>query len=307
MKKLTLLFLAAFLAIGIIACTETTTTAATTAGTTTQGTTVTTTGGTTTGGTTAGTTTTNTTTQPTTTTTTTTTEAIDIENVYIHFNVSMLAVELLNVKCWGQDAGGTWLADYYIDFTEEDAYGVVAIVPIGTNGRANLGFGIIPGMTWEPAAPQIDSVDFTEVDENGDIHIYVVKGESTVSYGTAPEGVEKLGINVDYIPNIVISQGGDAEVSLLIDEFDRNAVTADGVTYSGNVTLTERMTHLRVDYTDTVGITADAAIYKAAMPNNSQGQFAYLALVMKGSNGASINELKLAFRFDDNHELITLP
>lgn len=301
MKKLTLLFLAAFLAIGIIACTEATTTTATTAGTTSTGTT---TAGTTTTG---GTTTTQPTTQPSTTTTTTTTEAIDVENVYIHFNVTMLAVELLNVKCWGQDEGGTWLADYYLNFTAEDDYGVIAVVPIGENGRATLGFAIIPGTTWEPVAPQIDSVDFTEVELDGDLHIYVVKGESTVAYGTAPEGVEKLGINVDYIPNIVVNQGGDAEVSLLIDEFDRNGVAVDGVTFSGNVALTERMTHLRVDYTATNGITADAAIYKAAMPNNSQGQFAYLALIMKGSNGASINDLKLAFRFDDNHELITVP
>ena len=229
-----------------------------------------------------------------------------IQNVYIHLNMTMRAIELLNVKAWGQNALGTWMDDYYVDFITEDAYGAYAIIPLGVSMRVNLGFAIIPGTNWAPIAPQVDSVDLTKANPNGDVHLYIVAGEATKTYGVPAPDIALIDIDVAYIPNITIGQGGESEISLMIDDFVRGTLIIDGVTATGDVTLTERQTHLKVDYSATSGITPNDAIYKSASAANTQGSYSYLTFIMKGSNGASIEDLKLAFRLDDNHELITV-
>lgn len=94
----------------------------------------------------------------------------------------------------------------------------------------------------------------------------------------------------------------------LFDDFDRpilQAVEGTGLwwatTEGTDVRLTERDGYLRAVYSTTLGTTKDAPIYKAASPANTQGAYDFLVLVMRGSAGASIEDLILSFRYDDNY------
>jgi hypothetical protein len=95
----------------------------------------------------------------------------------------------------------------------------------------------------------------------------------------------------------------------LFDNFER--ATLDGVTGTGlwwafnessDVKLTERISYLEANYSTTVGISKDAPIYKVASPSNTSGSYDYLVLIMKGTNGAKIEDLVMSFRYDDNYE-----
>jgi len=95
----------------------------------------------------------------------------------------------------------------------------------------------------------------------------------------------------------------------LYDIFER--ATIEGVAGTGlwwastdgtDVRLTEREKHLEANYSTTIGTTKGAPIYKVASPANTDGAYPFLVFVMKGKNGASINDLYISFRYDDNHE-----
>jgi hypothetical protein len=59
--------------------------------------------------------------------------------------------------------------------------------------------------------------------------------------------------------------------------------------------------HLKADYSTSAGTTLDAPIYKVGSPTNAQGEFENLVIEMTGLNGASIDDLVLAFRLNDNY------
>ncbi len=95
----------------------------------------------------------------------------------------------------------------------------------------------------------------------------------------------------------------------LFDDFERS--TIDGVAGTGlwwastdasGARLTERENHLEANYSTTIGTTKDASLYKVASPANTDGAYAFLVMVMKGKNGASIEDLYISFRYDDNYE-----
>ncbi len=95
----------------------------------------------------------------------------------------------------------------------------------------------------------------------------------------------------------------------LYDNFER--ATIEGVAGTGlwwastdgsGACLTERKNHLEAYYSSTIGTTKGAPIYKVASPANTDGAYAFLVMVMKGKNGASIDDLYISFRYDDNHE-----
>ncbi len=108
----------------------------------------------------------------------------------------------------------------------------------------------------------------------------------------------------------------DADFDKMFDNFERATLIADANTAGmclaevdgSDVDLTSRTSYLRANYSNTLGTTLDAPIYKVGSIGNSNGSYANLVLEMKkGSDTASINDLILAFRYDDNHEDIYVP
>lgn len=101
----------------------------------------------------------------------------------------------------------------------------------------------------------------------------------------------------------------DPKFDRLYDDFTRKHlenIEGTKLTYvatSGKgVYLTERKNHLEAYYSSTIGVTKDAPVYKVASPANTGGSYPFLVFIMKGEDGASINDLYISFRYDDNHE-----
>lgn len=100
----------------------------------------------------------------------------------------------------------------------------------------------------------------------------------------------------------------DPDFDLLFDNFERpilSAVEGTGLwwatTEGSDVRLTDRNSYLRAAYSGTVGVTKDAPIYKVASPSNTHGAYDFLVMVMRGHDGASIEDLYISFRYDDNY------
>ena len=101
----------------------------------------------------------------------------------------------------------------------------------------------------------------------------------------------------------------DPKFDRLYDDFTRKHlenIEGTKLTYvatSGKgVYLTERKNHLEAYYSSTIGVTKDAPVYKVASPANTGGSYPFLVFIMKGEDGASINDLYISFRYNDNHE-----
>jgi len=103
----------------------------------------------------------------------------------------------------------------------------------------------------------------------------------------------------------------------VFDDFTRGSltdVTGTGLWWAFNETdvvtgarFTERPNYLHVNYSGDAGSRMDNPVYKAASAANTEGAYPYLVFVMRGSNGASIEDLTLLFRYDDNHNDIPVP
>ncbi|HEY8425725.1 MAG TPA: hypothetical protein VIK73_06910 [Limnochordales bacterium] len=107
---------------------------------------------------------------------------------------------------------------------------------------------------------------------------------------------------------VYVGRAFDPRFDKLFDDFDRpilSAVEGTGLLWAtvegSDVHLTERNRFLRAAYSTTLGTTKDAPIYKVASPSNTQGAYDFLVLVMRGWEGASIEDLVLSFRYNDNY------
>jgi hypothetical protein len=102
-----------------------------------------------------------------------------------------------------------------------------------------------------------------------------------------------------------IGRAFNAEYDQLFDNFERatiNGIVGTGLASAeatGEASITDY--HLTSNYSTTVGTTKDAPIYKVGSNANGSGSFQYLVIEMKGSNGASIEDLVLSFRYSDNY------
>jgi hypothetical protein len=228
-----------------------------------------------------------------------------VTDVFIHLNRELGMVEDLEVKAYGKGLDNEWPSEneVFFDFTMEDEYGIYAVIPFDelTVARSTLGF-VIQTTDGNAIHTEVSEIDLANQDEFGVIHVYVDEVNNVTAYSPIEEA-PLISYNVGYISHFQ-PQAPMLITRVKFDDFTRSVIEQTGVTFSGDVTLSDRVKHLVVNYTTTVGIDSEAAIYKAASGSNTAGSYLYLALVMKGSNGASINNLKLAFRYDDNHELI---
>lgn len=101
----------------------------------------------------------------------------------------------------------------------------------------------------------------------------------------------------------------NADFDLMFDDFTRSALNATDEAklwwannFETDVDLTSRISYLQADYSTELGTTYDAPIYKVASPSNTEGAYNYLVFEMSGVNNASIEDLILSFRFNDNYE-----
>lgn len=66
--------------------------------------------------------------------------------------------------------------------------------------------------------------------------------------------------------------------------------------------------YVSVGYSGNIGNNPDGALWKqAGSQNGSAPAFQYLVLRLRGFAGASINDLSIGFRLDDNHEVLVVP
>lgn len=100
----------------------------------------------------------------------------------------------------------------------------------------------------------------------------------------------------------------NADFDLMFDDFERSALGAVSEAklwwannFETDVDLTSRISYLQADYSTEHGTTYDAPIYKVASPSNTEGAYNYLVFEMSGTNNASIDDLILSFRFNDNY------
>lgn len=104
----------------------------------------------------------------------------------------------------------------------------------------------------------------------------------------------------------------NATYDRLFDNFDRSTVagvSGSELDYASALGTGAYITdyHLRARYSASTPTTADSALYKVGSSGNADGQFSFLVFEMRGFEGASIDDLVLAFRLDDNHSLIHVP
>ena len=66
--------------------------------------------------------------------------------------------------------------------------------------------------------------------------------------------------------------------------------------------------YISVGYSGTIGADANGALWKqAGSQNNESAAFQYLVIRLRGFEGASIEDLAIGFRLDDNHEVLVVP
>ena len=103
-----------------------------------------------------------------------------------------------------------------------------------------------------------------------------------------------------------------ADYDKMFDNFERATLESVGdiglwwaVTDDTATSLTDRNGYLHVNYGNGLGEELGNPVYKAACAANTEGVYPYLVFVMKGTS--SLDDLVLAFRYDDNHDDIYVP
>jgi uncharacterized repeat protein (TIGR02543 family) len=82
----------------------------------------------------------------------------------------------------------------------------------------------------------------------------------------------------------------------------------DGEEIKNNASKDAEAPYIQAWYSGSIGNNPNGALWKQAGPaNGTAAAFQYLVLRLRGSHGASIHDLSIAFRYDDNHELIVVP
>lgn len=79
-------------------------------------------------------------------------------------------------------------------------------------------------------------------------------------------------------------------------------------TIVSNATIALDQPFISVGYSGEIGSDPDGALWKqAGSANTASAAFQYLVLRLRGFSGASVNDLSIGFRLDDNHEVLVVP
>jgi len=91
----------------------------------------------------------------------------------------------------------------------------------------------------------------------------------------------------------------------LINDFTSATLTSTNLE---NASVDADQPYISVGYSGAIGNNPDGAIWKqAGSQNNESAAFQYLVLRLRGFEGASIEDLAIGFRLDDNHEVLVVP
>lgn len=75
-----------------------------------------------------------------------------------------------------------------------------------------------------------------------------------------------------------------------------------------NAWIDEDQPYVTVGYSGIIGNNPDGALWKqGGSENASSSAFQYIVLRLRGKAGASIGDLSIGFRYDDNHEVLVVP
>ncbi|MFA6800609.1 MAG: InlB B-repeat-containing protein [Acholeplasmataceae bacterium] len=91
----------------------------------------------------------------------------------------------------------------------------------------------------------------------------------------------------------------------LINDFQSTTLTSTNFSLSG---IDAEQPYVSVGYSKGIASNPDDSIWKqAGSQNSASAAFQYLVLRLRGFSGASINDLSIGFRLDDNHEVLIVP
>ena len=109
------------------------------------------------------------------------------------------------------------------------------------------------------------------------------------------------------IPDSPLYQGRlfNSDFDQMINPFTSGTLTSE---IKENAVIATDQPYIQVGYSGTIGNNPDGALWKqAGSQNGSAPVFQYLVLRLRGSHGASIEDLSIGFRLDDNHEILVVP
>jgi uncharacterized repeat protein (TIGR02543 family) len=97
----------------------------------------------------------------------------------------------------------------------------------------------------------------------------------------------------------------NADFDQMINDFTSGQLTSEIISQAS---IAIDQPFIRVGYSRGIGNTPDGALWKqAGSQNGSAPAFQYLVLRIRGFAGASVEDLAIGFRLDDNHEVLVVP
>lgn len=97
----------------------------------------------------------------------------------------------------------------------------------------------------------------------------------------------------------------NADFDHLINGFTSGTINSEIIS---SAEIDEDQPYISVGYSGDIGNNPDGALWKqAGSQNGTAPAYQYLVLRLRGYSGASINDLSIGFRLDDNHEVLVVP
>ncbi|MDI6452551.1 InlB B-repeat-containing protein [Peloplasma aerotolerans] len=109
------------------------------------------------------------------------------------------------------------------------------------------------------------------------------------------------------IPDSPLYQGRvyNSDFDQLINAFTANTIDSEIVL---NASIDSDQPYISVGYSGTIGNNPDGALWKqAGSANAATSAFQYLVIRLRGFAGASVEDLAIGFRLDDNREVLVIP
>ncbi len=154
-------------------------------------------------------------------------------------------------------------------------------------------------LATEPNAPEKDAFSFDG---------WLLDGEA-YDFDTPVDGDIELYAKYSFIgiPDTPDYEGRayNADFDQLINDFSSATLIS---TNTENAFVDGDQPYISVGYSGTIGADANGALWKqAGSQNNESAAFQYLVIRLRGFEGASIEDLAIGFRLDDNHEVLVVP
>ena len=155
------------------------------------------------------------------------------------------------------------------------------------------------GVASEPSAPEKEYFNF-----NG----WLLNDEAfSFSTSITSDMTLKASFSFVGIPDSPTYDGRsyNADFDQMINDFSSTSLVSSMVV---NASIDSDQPYISVGYSGDIGSTDNGALWKQAGPDNeSSAAFQYLVLRLRGYAGASIDDLSIGFRLDDNHEVLVIP